>query len=84
MRWFLSLLCAMALAAQPVQAARTLAFLGDSLTAGFGVDVKAQLPGIWKQKQEQTISAAVFKELRQNYPITFAEGFKPTPQPAQP
>jgi len=47
-------------------------------------DVKAQLPGIWKQKQEQTISAAVFKELRQNYPITFAEGFKPTPQPAQP
>jgi hypothetical protein len=46
--------------------------------------VKAQMPGIWKQKQEQAISAALFKELRQNYPITFAEGYKPTPQPGQP
>ena len=47
-------------------------------------EVKAQMPGIWKQKQEQTISAALFKELRQNYPITYAEGYKPTPQPGQP
>jgi hypothetical protein len=46
-------------------------------------EVKAQLPGIWKQKQEQTLSTALFKELRQNYPITFAEGYKPTPQPGQ-
>ena len=47
-------------------------------------EVKAQLPSLWKQKQEQTLSAALFKELRQNYPLTFAEGYKPTPQPVQP
>jgi hypothetical protein len=47
-------------------------------------EVKAQLPGLWKQKQEQAISEILFKELRQNFPITFAEGYKPTPQPAQP
>ena len=47
-------------------------------------EVKAQLPGIWKQKQEQAISATLFKEMRQNYPLTFAEGYKPTPQPVQP
>ena len=47
-------------------------------------EVKAQLPGLWKQKQEQAISATLFKELRQNYPINFAEGYKPTPQPGQP
>lgn len=47
-------------------------------------EVKAQLPGIWKQKQEQTITEALFKEVRQKYPLTFAEGYKPAPQPGQP
>jgi hypothetical protein len=47
-------------------------------------DVKTQLPGVWKQKQEQAVSDALFKEMRQKYPLTFAEGYKPTPQPAQP
>lgn len=46
--------------------------------------VKAQLPGIWKQKQEQTITEGLFKEVRQKYPITFAAGYEPTPQPGQP
>jgi hypothetical protein len=60
--------------------------LGDLLTDGDGEDkglpayeeVKAHLPGIWKQKQEQTITENLFKELRQNYPITFAEGNQPS------
>ena len=47
-------------------------------------EVKAQLPGLWKQKQEQIASEAIFKEVRQKYPINFAEGYKPTPQPGQP
>jgi hypothetical protein len=47
-------------------------------------EVKAQLPAVWKQKQEQTISTALFKELKSNYPITFADGYKPAPQPGQP
>jgi hypothetical protein len=47
-------------------------------------DVKAQLPGVWKQKQEQTVTEGLFKELRQKYPLTFAEGYQPTPQPGQP
>lgn len=47
-------------------------------------EVKAQLPGIWKQKQEQTVSEVLFKEVKQKYPMTFAEGYKPTPQPGQP
>jgi hypothetical protein len=47
-------------------------------------EVKAQLPGVWKQKQEQTVTEGLFKELRQKYPLTFAEGYQPTPQPGQP
>ena len=47
-------------------------------------EVKAQLPGVWKQRQEQATSVALFKELKQKYPITFAEGYQPTPQPGQP
>ncbi|HWQ09371.1 MAG TPA: hypothetical protein VN436_09695 [Holophaga sp.] len=47
-------------------------------------DVKAQLPGIWKQRQEQDTSLALFKDLKQKYPITFAEGYQPTSQPGQP
>ncbi len=47
-------------------------------------EVKPQLPAIWKQKQEQTVTENLFKELRQKYPFTFAEGYKPTPQPGQP
>ncbi len=47
-------------------------------------EVKPQLPAIWKQKQEQSVTEALFKELRQKHPFTFAEGYKPTPQPGQP
>jgi len=47
-------------------------------------EVKAQLPGVWKQKQEQTVTENFFKELRQKYPLTFAEGYQPPPQPTQP
>jgi hypothetical protein len=46
--------------------------------------VKAQLPAVWKQRQEQAVSEALFHELRQKYPITYAEGYQPTPQPGQP
>ena len=46
MRWILPLLCALALATQPAQAARTLVFLGDSLTAGYGVDIKEAYPSL--------------------------------------
>ena len=47
-------------------------------------EVKAQLPGVWRQKQEQAVSLALFQELKQNYPINYAEGYKPTPQLMQP
>ena len=47
-------------------------------------DVKAQLPGLWKQRQEQAVSLALFKDLKQKFPVTFAEGYQPTPQPGQP
>lgn len=47
-------------------------------------EVKAQLPAVWKQKQEQRVSDSLFKEVKTKYPMTFAEGFKPTPQPDQP
>lgn len=46
--------------------------------------VKAQLPGVWKQKQEQTITEGLFKEVRQKYPLTFAAGYEPAPQPSLP
>lgn len=46
MRWILPLICALALAAQPVHATRTLAFLGDSLTAGYGVALKEAYPSL--------------------------------------
>lgn len=46
MRWFLPLICATALAVQPAHATRTLVFLGDSLTAGYGVDVKEAYPSL--------------------------------------
>jgi hypothetical protein len=47
-------------------------------------EVKAQLPGVWKQRQQQAAGDAIFKEVRQKYPLTFADGYKPTPQPGQP
>lgn len=46
MRWILPLICALALVAQPAHATRTLAFLGDSLTAGYGVDSKEAFPSL--------------------------------------
>jgi acyl-CoA thioesterase-1 len=42
MRWILPFLFTMSLAAQP----HTLAFLGDSLTAGYGLDLKEAYPSI--------------------------------------
>ena len=46
MRWFLPLLCVTTLAVQPAHATRTLAFLGDSLTAGYGVDIQEAYPSL--------------------------------------
>jgi acyl-CoA thioesterase-1 len=46
MRVLLSLLSVFMLASQPVAATRTLAFLGDSLTAGYGVDLKESFPAL--------------------------------------
>jgi acyl-CoA thioesterase-1 len=42
MRWILSFLFTMSLAAQP----HTLAFLGDSLTAGYGLELKEAYPSL--------------------------------------
>ncbi len=45
---------------------------------------KPSMPTLWKQKQEQATGEALFKEIKQNYPVIFAQGYKPTPQPGQP
>jgi acyl-CoA thioesterase-1 len=42
----LPVVSALVLAVQPVQATRTLAFLGDSLTAGYGVDPEEAYPAL--------------------------------------
>ncbi len=47
-------------------------------------EVKTQLTGVWRQKQEKAVSLALFNELKQGFPITFAEGYKPTALPPQP
>ena len=43
--------------------------------------VKDRLKGMWKQqeqqKQEQTASEGLLKEMRQKYPVTYADGYKP-------
>ena len=46
MRMLLPVVSALVLAVQPVQATRTLAFLGDSLTAGYGVDPEEAYPAL--------------------------------------
>jgi hypothetical protein len=50
--------------------------------------VKPQLIAGWKQNKQQERSEtelkALIAEMRQKYPSTFAEGYKPTPQPGQP
>jgi acyl-CoA thioesterase-1 len=46
MRVLLSLISVFMLASQPMAATRTLAFLGDSLTAGYGVDLKESFPAL--------------------------------------
>lgn len=46
MRRLLLLVPALVLAAQPVHATRTVAFLGDSLTAGYGVDPGEAFPAL--------------------------------------
>lgn len=43
--------------------------------------VKAQLPALWRQKQEQAVGEALLKELKQKYPPTFADDYRPAPQP---
>jgi peptidyl-prolyl cis-trans isomerase C len=49
---------------------------------------KTQLAARWKQQKQQENNEKAFQslleEIRQKYPITFAEGFKPSPQPAKP
>lgn len=47
-------------------------------------EVKAQLPAVWRQKKLQEINTNLFKEIRNRFPMTFADGYKPTPQPGQP
>jgi acyl-CoA thioesterase I len=46
MRWILSLICITVLAAHPTPGTRTLVFLGDSLTAGYGVEVQEAYPAL--------------------------------------
>jgi hypothetical protein len=50
--------------------------------------VKPQLVAGWKQNKQQERSETEFKaliaEMRQKYPATFTDGYKPTPQPGQP
>jgi len=43
--------------------------------------VKKYLAGAWKQKQEQTVSEALLKDVKQKFPVTFSDGYKPNPQP---
>jgi len=42
---------------------------------------KETLKGMWKQreqqKQEQTVSEGLIKEVKQKFPVTFSEGYKP-------
>jgi hypothetical protein len=49
---------------------------------------KTQLVARWKQQKQQENNdkalQSLLEEVRQKYPITFAEGFKPTAQPTQP
>lgn len=46
MRRLLPVATVIALAVQPIHATRTLAFLGDSLTAGYGVDLQDAYPSL--------------------------------------
>jgi len=43
--------------------------------------VKAQLPQAWQQQQQSDAGEALEKDLKQRYPITYAEGYKPPVQP---
>jgi hypothetical protein len=49
---------------------------------------KTQLAARWKQQKQQENNEkaleALLEEVRKKYPITFAEGFKPAPQPTRP
>jgi hypothetical protein len=45
--------------------------------------IKPQMPAIWKQKQDANLSENLFKELKQKYPVTYADGYTPTPMPMQ-
>lgn len=39
--------------------------------------VKSQMPTIWKQRQDQNLTEQLFKEIKQKYPITYADGYAP-------
>jgi hypothetical protein len=41
--------------------------------------IKAQLPGAWKQKQGQVAREALLKSLNDKYPVIFAPDYKPGP-----
>lgn len=42
--------------------------------------VKSALPNTWRQKQEQTATESLLKDVKQRFPITFANGYKPAEQ----
>ena len=39
--------------------------------------VKAQLPMIWKQRQQEKVLDQLLKEAREKAPVTFAEDYRP-------
>jgi hypothetical protein len=43
--------------------------------------VKAQLPGAWKRKQEQQAREALLTQLNQKCPVVFAPDYRPTQMP---
>jgi hypothetical protein len=43
--------------------------------------VKAQLPGAWKQRQAQLVQQTLLKQLNEKYPVTFDEDYRPPMAP---
>ena len=42
--------------------------------------VKAQMPALWKQRQETKVFEQLMKEATQKYQITYADAYKPAQQ----
>ena len=42
--------------------------------------VKAQMPMLWKQRQESKVFEQLMKEATQRYQITYADAYKPAQQ----